>query len=95
MISFRVTPDSGDEYVVTARSRDIVTWEKTHHGAALGNLAAAKRMTDLYALAYVASVRTGQFVGDEQTFMTTRDIEAIDDDDAPGEAKADPTSPAL
>jgi hypothetical protein len=81
LITLKVVPDNGETYTVTATSRDIVTWERTHKGAKFANLESAT-MADLYALAYFAAVRKGLFSGAEKEFSDSVDIEPVADEDS-------------
>lgn len=81
MITLVVQPDEGTEYEITATSRDVVRWEKTHKGARLANLENAS-MGDLYALAYCAAVRLKKFAGTEEDFLNTVDIATREDEEA-------------
>lgn len=89
MFTFKVTPDEGKEFSVTADSRDIMLWEKTTQGRTLGKLKDDLRMADLYKIAYLAVARTKKFDGDQAAFEKTCVIEEQGD-----EEEADPTSPA-
>jgi hypothetical protein len=80
LITLKVVPDNGEEYTVTATSRDVVMWEKTHKGAKFANLESAG-MADLYALAFFAAERTGKFAGTEAEFCKLVDIEPVADED--------------
>lgn len=80
MITLKVVPDNGEAFTVTATSRDIVAWERTHKGAKFANLESAT-MTDLYALAYFAAVRKGLFSGTEKDFSDSVDIEPVGEED--------------
>lgn len=90
MINFRVVPDGGEPFDVTASSRDIFQWERTNKGASFQSLMADMRMTDLYKVAYIASRRQGKFTGTEQDFQQQCDLDTRDDD----EGESDPTPPA-
>jgi hypothetical protein len=88
MFDFKITPDDGEPYEVTATTRDIAQWEKTKKGASLRQLETEYRATDLYAIAYYAAVRQGLFAGKLQEFQGGADLELKGDDDE------DPTQPA-
>lgn len=89
MMDFKVTPDEGDEYEVTATSRDVYVFEKTHKGKSFNGVMTDMHMTDLYALAHIASRRQQLYTGSLDEFAKTCDIDPINsDDDDP-----DPTQP--
>ena len=88
MITFRVAPDAGDAYEVTAGARDVLVWERTTKGAVFSELAESQSMVDMYKLAHIASRRQGLFPGTLQQFEETCDLEAIDK-----EPDVDPTQP--
>jgi len=81
MITLKVIPDNGEPYQVTATSRDIVQWERTHKGAKFANLESVG-MADLYALAFFAAKRHGLFSGTESEFTDSVDIEPVPEDDS-------------
>lgn len=86
MIEFTVKPDGGDEYQVTATSRDVYVWEKitkSHMGQLQGNVS----MTAMYSLAHLASKRQQLYSGTLDEFTESCDLD-FDDTTEP-----DPTSP--
>lgn len=74
MYDFEVEPDEGDKYEVTATSRDILVFEKTTKGATLANLLGNPKMTDLYALAHIASRRQRMYTGTLSEFEKTCEV---------------------
>lgn len=89
MLHFRVTPDDSDPYTVTAGTRDVLKWERTTKGASLRGLEVDPHMTDLYAVAHLASVRLKLFTGNLSKFEDTCELKVID-----AEEEVDPTPPA-
>ena len=89
MFDFKVVPDNGESYEVTAGSRDVLVWEKTSKGKNLLTFRDSLAMNDLYRLAHIASRRTGQFHGDFKEFEETVELDLVDEEDEP-----DPTQPA-
>lgn len=93
MFTFEIHQDGvADPYTVTAKSRDVVIWEKTGRGRYLGMIQERPSMTALAELAYVAARRMGRFTGTEADFQAQCDVEPVDDEDT--QAAADPTPPA-
>lgn len=90
MFTFSVQQDGvAEPYEVTAKSRDVVVWEKTGRGRYLGQIQEKPSMTALAELAYIAARRAGRFTGTEAEFLAQCDVEPVDDQEA-----ADPTPPA-
>lgn len=87
MFKFVITPDDGEQYTISARSRDIVTWEKTGKGRSVAELQRNMRFTDVYSLAHVAARRTGMFSGSLEEFERSVDLEVMP------EEEPDPTRP--
>lgn len=92
MIRFKVVPDGAEPYEVTATTRDIAKWEKTSKGASFASLEADQKITDLYKIAYWASLRQGFWHGTLTEFETDTDLDLLSDDDEDGEP--DPTQSA-
>lgn len=98
MFTFKLTDvEAEDPIEVTADSRDILMWEKTTKGAALGSLGETLRMSDLYRISYLAAKRSKVLpdeVKNEDQFQkrflveVKPDSKDRDDDEAEG---ADPT----
>lgn len=89
MIDFKVTPEDGEAYEVTADSRDIYVWEKRHKkqktfGQLMDNLA----MVDMMDIAYIASTREGLFDGKLDEFVRSCKLTFELEEDEP-----DPTQP--
>lgn len=89
MIEFTVVPDNGDQYQLTAGSRDIVLWEKAHRGASFSQIKDNLTMTALYQIAHVAARRQGTFTGTLDEFEQQNELVFTDSDEP------DPTQPAL
>jgi hypothetical protein len=87
MISFKITPDGGEPFTVTATSRDIHTWEKVTKGVTFAGLMESMSMVHMYSIAYFASKRRGLFDGSAKDFESTCDL-TPEGDEAP-----DPTNP--
>lgn len=89
MIDFHLTnTDTDNKFDVTATTRDVVAWETSGRGRSFKKLMDDMRMTDLYELAYHASVRTGNFVGSTDKFKETIDLSFEGD-----ENDVNPTNP--
>lgn len=73
MITVEVRPDGGDRYTITATSRDVAFWEKTHRGKKMADLN-EPAVLDLYAIAHIAARRHGMFSGTVEEFIDTNDI---------------------
>lgn len=67
MFEIQIQPDGGEQFVITADSRDVMLWEKTNakSGASLGRLANDPRITDMYKIAWFACKRLGLLKGVE------------------------------
>lgn len=89
MLELVIKPDSGDEYRLTATTRDIAKWERTNRGASFGKLQEDMHITDVYKIAYHAAVRHGRYSGSEKDFSESCDLDVLDDD----ESVSDPTPP--
>jgi hypothetical protein len=77
MIELRVLPDDGEPYNVTARGRQILTWEQTSRNNTLLRLNEAPTMPDLYFLAHLVAVKEGKFSGSLAEFTAAVDIEPV------------------
>ncbi|TKG58050.1 hypothetical protein [Prauserella endophytica] len=75
MIDFKIRPDGGEPFEVTATTRDILNWEKVTKGASLKQLMEDLHAGDLYKVAHFASKRTQQFTGTLQEFEQSCDLE--------------------
>lgn len=96
MFAFEVAPDGGEPYRVEATSRDISHWERVTKGASLARLE-QPRMSDLEAIAHVASVRRGLYDGSLADFRASCDVivRKPDEDGEDGEdGEVGPTRPA-
>ena len=87
MITFKVTPDAGEPYEVTATSRDAYVWEKTGRGKTVKTALESGSIVDLTEIAYYACRRQGHFTGSLKEFAETHDIDAAEEDEP------DPTQP--
>ena len=74
MIDFTIKPDAGDEYDITATSRDVLMWEKTTKGAVFSKLMEQLTMVDLFKVAYFACKRQGMFAGTQAEFEATHEL---------------------
>lgn len=79
MFQFRVTPDRGEPFDLTAGMRDVRWWEKTHRGRSMGMLQSAAGVSAgvLFEIAYSAARRQG-FVPDTMTGDAFADAFEID-----------------
>jgi hypothetical protein len=88
MIAFKVTPDAGEPYEVTATSRDVYVWEKANRGKTFKAVAESGSIVDLTEIAYHAARRQGHYSGTLVAFAQEHDIEGTEDEEP------DPTPPA-
>lgn len=93
MFTFKLEPDDGEAFQVTATSRDVLVWERTTRGASLAALLRDRRMADLYRIAHAAGRRTGLVTVELAEFERTHDLVFVDDEDDESEGP-DPTQPA-
>lgn len=91
MFDFKVTPDDGDEFTVTADSRDVLVFERASKGRTLANLVEDKSYVDLYRLAHIASKRQGKFTGPLDEFEQTCVLDTVGDEEDDEEGGGDPT----
>lgn len=82
MFRFKVVPDDGDPYEVTATTRDIAKWERTNRGASLHGLQSDMKTVDLYKIAHNAVVRQGLYEGSLKDFEDSADLDILDDEEA-------------
>lgn len=75
MIEFKIKPDGGEPFAVTATTRDILNWEKVTKGASLKQLMDNLHTADLYKVAHFAARRTQQFTGTLQEFEQSCDLD--------------------
>jgi hypothetical protein len=97
MISFKVTPENGEPYRVTATARDVLTWEKTSKGKSFTALMSDPHLADLYRIAHLASWRQQLFTGSLPDFESTCEIDMEDDeepDPTQSAPSAEPSSPS-
>lgn len=80
MFDFIVKPVGGEQFEVTADSRDVATWERSGKGRSLASLNRDLRMTDLYALAYTAARRQGKTSGDVAEFEAGNVIDFLEEE---------------
>lgn len=90
MFDFKVTPDSGAPFEVTAGSRDVLVWEKTGKGRNVSKFRNAMEMRDLYALAHIASRRQGLYSGELRDFEESVEIDIVEDEDDDAEVPTPP-----
>lgn len=88
MFTVKVIPDDGDPYVLVARSRDVIVWERTS-GKTARYLLEKLPMVELYKVAHLAATRQQRFTGTLDEFQSGCDLEPMGDEDDP-----DPTQPA-
>jgi hypothetical protein len=82
MWTFKVTPDDGEPFVVSAGSRDVLAWErKTHQTSRY--LIEKMPMAELYKIAHLAATRLDLFTGDIAVFESTCDLDIEDGDVEP------------
>lgn len=93
MFDFKVVPDSGEPYDLTADSRDVFVWERTTKGKNLVSLRDSLAMGDLYRLAHLAATRTGKYAGTFDEFVISCAID-LQDDEEDDDDGPDPTHPA-
>lgn len=89
MFEFKVIPDGGEPYELTATSRDVYTWERTSKGRNLRTLRDGIAMADLYELAWIAARRQGLTTLDNpRAFADSADLEFEEED----QEEPDPTN---
>lgn len=88
MITFKVTPDAGEPYEITATSRDVYVWEKANRGKTFKAAAESGSIVDLTEICYQAARRQGRYTGTLVAFAQEHDIEGVEDEEV------DPTQPA-
>lgn len=86
MINFKIVPDDGDSWEVTATSRDVLVFERVTKGRTFNALADDLHMADIFRLAYLASKRQGMYNGTEKEFEQTHEVETV-----PDSGEVDPT----
>lgn len=89
MINFTIKPDPGfgDEFEVTATSRDIYMWEKTSKGRTFTVLMNDMSMVDMFRIAYFAAARQKLWSENEASFTANVDLTFSEADEV------DPTNP--
>ena len=90
MFDFKIIPDGGEPFEVSAKSRDIVQWERRFRSN-LGRLQQTMSMSGLTELAFVAAQRQGLFQGDYKSFEDSVDLDLLGDDEDESESEAGPT----
>jgi hypothetical protein len=89
MIDFKVTPDGGESFEITATSQDILTWERgNRNGKVFADLMSKLSMVDCYKVAWIACRRLGHITG-EVTLQTFETDYRLDMEEAAG--GSDPT----
>lgn len=91
MIRFTIMPDGVEPFDVVASTRDIARWEKVTKGASFAALENDKKVSDLYKIAFHASVRQGFWTGTLAEFEQDVDLDFPEDDE---DGEADPTRSA-
>ena len=95
MIDITVRPDDGEEYQVTATSRDILIWERTNRkGLIFADLMERLALDNLYWLAWITSRRLGLYGGTKQEFEDTHQITFEVEEGAEDRKTPDPTPKA-
>lgn len=90
MFEFKVIPDGGEPYELTATSRDVYTWERISKGRNLRTLRDGIAMADLYELAWIAARRQGLTSADTlRAFSDCTDLEFEEEED---QEEPDPTN---
>lgn len=89
MFDFTVKPDGGDEFRVTATSRDVYVFEKATKGRrSMASITTDMHMSDMYGLAHLAATRQQMFTDSLDQFAASCDIDLVDVEEP------DPTPPA-
>lgn len=87
MFTFTVqSVDDGEQWQVTADSRDVVMWEKAHKGRTMKTLTENPSMTAYYELAHFAAKRQRLYNGSLNDFIDGHQLVFTVEDDV------DPTS---
>jgi hypothetical protein len=81
MLRFKMLPDGAEPFEVAAGTRDIYVWEKTSKGKTFAALMENMAMVDLYHIAHIAAQRLGLYRGTLNDFVTTCDLETLEDED--------------
>lgn len=79
---------------MVADARDQLKWERAKEGRALGNLIGLSILgEDLYALAHIASLRTGKYSGTLEIFEQEAVVEmGVRDNSDEGPTKSGPST---
>ena len=88
MFTFWVTPDSGEPYQLSVKSRDVAFWEKIDRTHTVTRLEQDPKMSDIYSVTHVAAKRQGFFSGPLAEWETSVDLDTV-----PDETASDPTQP--
>jgi len=88
VLRFKVTPDEGEPYELTAGSRDVYAWEKTGRDRSITQFADGVSVVAGYEVAHLAAVRQGRYVGALADFVAGHELEVL------AAERADPTQPA-
>lgn len=89
MYTFKIKPDDGDEFVVTAGTRDVLAWERAGKGRSVSQLmVSGLTMSAVYELAFLTAKRHGKFNGTQTEFEVSVDIE-LGEDEAPDPTRTD------
>lgn len=75
MFTFTMEDDDGRKFEAKATSRDVLIWEKTGRNRSVTKLGEDPQMSEMYALAYIASKRTKVFDGTLADFEQTVDLD--------------------
>lgn len=91
MITFKVTPDDGAPYKVTATSRDVLTWEKTTRDKTFNDFLENPDYPNAFKLAHFACWRQGLYKGSLAEFEKTCEVVGVGADEEEEEGEPDPT----
>lgn len=83
-MDLKVTPEGGETYDLTIKSRDILAWERVTKGMTFAKLQQELNMAHVYNLAWRAASRTRVFSGTLAEFEESHDIDIVEGDDEDG-----------
>lgn len=90
MFSAKITPPDGEQYDLTADSRDVIEWELSDRKRYMGQLQERTSMVAIGELLYFAARREGRYSGAPRDFITSH---IIDLKDSGGDEESGPTQP--
>lgn len=101
MYTFKISPDDGTSFTVTANMRDVLAWERSSPSRSAQELVENFRLADGYEIAWRAAKRQKLYDGTRADFENGCDVRIapappVDepDDDPDGRDGSDPTRPA-